>query len=355
MVAFGFGKTSYGQHELPSRRYSVRVYIIAVLMALLAAPCFSAQTINAPELLRKAYAAEKTTAYSAVVEVRTAGGTTATMKVWSSRGRKRIEYLSEPARGQILIDDGRALYRLNEAEKAAVWMPTPEGSERLDLIFRNYKVTVEGTEDVAGRKAFLLRIAPKQPPGPSKRLWIDRETKLILRSESFASDGTLKTASRMTSLTLNPKLSEGLFSIPEGWRIQKPPADEQTRWTASELSKRLGIKISEPGYLPPGFVLEGMYLVRMGMMRWEAAHIRYVDGLNSLSVFQRPLRQGPGQGRGRWGGWRWRGGRGPDTEQEAWAVGGVGRLIRVVRPGKMYIVVADLPEKELRKVADSLP
>lgn len=330
-------------------------YLTAALVAILATPCFSAQKVDAPTLLRKAYAAEKTIAYSAVVEVRTAGGTTATLKVWSSLGRKRMEYLSEPARGRVLIDNGRALYWLNEPEKTAVWTSAPEGSERIDLIFRNYKVTAEGVEKVAGRKAFLIRVVPKRPPGPSKRLWIDRETKLILRSESFASNGTLKTASRMISITLKPKLSEDLFRVPEGWRIQQPPTDEQIRWTASELSKRLGIAVSEPGYLPPGFVLEGMYLVRMGMMRWEAAHIRYVDGLNSLSVFQRPLRQGPGQGRGRWGGWRWRGGRGADTEQEVQAVGGVGRLIRVVRPGKMYVVVADLPEKELRKVADSLP
>ncbi|MGC8834907.1 MAG: hypothetical protein ACP5R4_12750, partial [Armatimonadota bacterium] len=73
-------------------------YLTAALAVLLAAPCFSAQKVDAPALLRKAYAAEKTTAYSAVVEVRTAGRTTAALKVWSSRGRKRMEYLSEPAR-----------------------------------------------------------------------------------------------------------------------------------------------------------------------------------------------------------------------------------------------------------------
>ena len=331
------------------------LWVRAVIAATLAALCLPAFGADAPTILRQAYAAEKMLAYSAVLEVRTAGGPPAELKVWSSRGRKRMEYLSEPARGRVMIDDGHAVYWLDKAGKVAVFTPAPDAPERVDLVFRNYNVASAGTDEVAGRKAIVVRVSPKHPPGPSRRLWIDQQTKLILRSESYASDGTLKAASKTTSINLRPQLSEDLFRVPKGWRVQRPPAEEQNRWTAAELSKRLGITVAEPGYVPPGFVLEGMYLVRMGGMGRQAAHVRYVDGLNSLSIFQRPAGPGPGRGRGGWGGWRWRGGRGADTDQDVQSLGAVGRLVRVFRPGRMCVVVADLPEKELQKVASSLP
>lgn len=333
----------------------MKCWLMGVLAVAFAALCSSAQSADAPALLKQAYAAEKTVAYTAVMEVRAAGRPAAALKVWNSRGRKRMEYLSGPARGRVLIDDGRAVYWLDEGGRTAVSTPGTDGPERIDLILRNYSVASKGTATVAGRKAVVIRISPKRQPGPSRTLWIDQETKLILRSESYASDGTLKAASRITSINLKPRLSEALFQVPEGWRIQPPPPEERTRWTLTELSRRLGITVTEPEYLPAGFELEGMYLVRMGRMQREAAHIRYVDGLNSLSVFQHPVGPGRGQGPGGGRGRRWRGGRGPDADLDVQPLGAVGRMVRLLRFGRMCVVVADLPEKELEKVANSLP
>lgn len=329
--------------------------LMAVLAVAFAALCSSAQGADAPTLLRKAYAAEKTIAYTAVLEVRAAGRPAAALKVWNSRGRKRMEYLSGPARGRVLVDDGRAVYWLDQAGKSAVSTPGADGPERIDLVLRNYNIASKGTATVAGRKTVVISISAKRQPGPSRTLWIDQETKLILRSESYASDGALKAASSITSINLKRQLSEALFQVPEGWRIQQPPPEQRTRWTLTELSKRLGITVTEPEYLPAGFELEGMYLVRMGRMQREAAHIRYVDGLNSLSVFQHPVGPGAGRGRAGWGGRRWRGGRGADADLDVQPLGAVGRMVRVLRPGRMCVVVSDLPEKELEKVANSLP
>ncbi|MGQ9523225.1 MAG: sigma-E factor regulatory protein RseB domain-containing protein [Armatimonadota bacterium] len=328
--------------------------LVALPTVLLARPCVSAQSIDARALLKQAYAAEKAVPYTAVLEVRTAAGPSTRLRVWSSGGRKRMEYLSGPTQGRVLVDDGRTVYWLNPAERTAVATPTPEAADSIDLVFRNYSVTVVGTESTAGRKALAVRISPKRPPGPSRRLWIDSRTKLILRSENYASDGSLKTASKVVSITFMPELSQEQFRVPRGWQVQGPSASGQSRWTVAELSRQLGIPVSEPRYLPPGFVLDGMYLVRMGRMGREAAHIRYVDGLNSLSVFQHAGGPGRGPRAGGQGGRRWRGGRNAATE-EVQELGSVGRLIRVPRPGRICVVVADLPEAELQKVADSLP
>jgi outer membrane lipoprotein-sorting protein len=335
----------------------MRITVIAVLFVVLAAPSYPNQ--DGSDLLRSSYTADRKATYAATMRTRVptpSGPAESSLKIWRKAGRQRIEYLSPPLQGRILLDDGRGVYWLEPGKRSASIAPTGREIERLGLLMRNYQVSTAGTGTVAGRNATILKVTPRRPPGPWRKLWIDRATSVILRTDSYNSDDQFLSSTYVTSVDFNAEVPQSLLQVPVGWSLERVGRDEMRRWSADALSARIGITLREPSYLPPGFVLDGWYLASTGR-GMPNAHARYTDGLNSLSVFQHSY--GPGKGRGKGMGRGWRGGRGPVEEGTAdpcqMLAVGTGRCLRAPRQDRMYMVVADLPEAELRKVADSLP
>ncbi|MBI5817538.1 MAG: hypothetical protein HZA88_00975 [Verrucomicrobia bacterium] len=261
----------------------------------------------------------------------------------------RWEYQAPALKGLVMIEKGDAVIRLDPAQKTACVGCSCREAGAFDLLLKNYTVTAERTESIIGRAADVLVIKHREAGHPAKKVWVDQATSLILRSEYYSSDGELTTLTFYTDIDWKPKLVGSLFDVPDDWKKVAVGDDPGKHWDREKLSKEVGFNVREPAYLPAGFALDGflLYHCRCGT---ASAHLRYVDGLNSVSVFERFV-QCPGRGRGR--GFGWGKGRGGGRNCELLA-NQPGRML-VKQVGDLsYILIGDLPETELSKIADSI-
>lgn len=309
-------------------------------------------TPNPAARLRAAQGAEERLTLRATLNTATfSRQTSASSQVVVSRklGCCRWEYQSPALKGLVMIEKGDAVIRLDPEQKTASVGCARREAGTFELLLKNYAVTVERTEPIISRPADVLVVKHREPGRPAKKVWVDRATNLILRTEYYDCDGKLASLTFYTDIEWEPKLDDALFEVPDGWKKVALEDDDARHWDRESLSKEVAFAVREPTRLPAGFAFDGFHLYhcRCGV---ASAHLRYVDGLNSVSVFER-YTQCPGRGRGR--GFGWGKGRG----------GGRNCQLLASQPGRMlvrqegdlsYILIGDLPEAELAKIADSI-
>ncbi len=333
-------------------RATLLISMAAMALAVSAASGTAAPTLaNPAERLRAAQSAEEQLTLRATLSTATfsrQGSVSSQVVVCRKPGYCRWEYQSPALKGMVMIEKGDAVIRLDPAGRTASVGCSHREPGTFDLLLKSYTVTAERTEPIIGRAADVLVVKHREPGRPSKKVWVDRSTGLILRSEYYDSDGKLATLSFYTDIEWNPRLDDGIFEIPDGWKKVVIEDDSGRHWEREGLSKAVAFDVREPAYLPVGFALDGfhLYRCRCGV---ASAHVRYVDGLNSVSVFER-FTQCPGRGGGRGFGWgRGRGGRGCELLASQ-----PGRMLVRQLGNRTFILVGDLPEAELLKIADSI-
>lgn len=327
----------------------LRRWMTGAILFLAVAGTVFAQKPDPAQRVRAAYQAESRVPLSGVMRTTSylqGGEISSEVVVYRKAGMTRYEYRSPELRGLVLIDRGNTLIRVDPNTRTATVETVHRSPATVELVLRNYQAVLAGQEQLLGRQTDVVTLQPKQGSGPSRKLWIDRATGVVLRTEQYNSAGKLVSRSLFLSLDWKASPADSLFAIPEGWRQVNAPLQSEQHWEKEELSRRLRFTIREPGYVPPGFVLDGFHLVVRPNAQ-PSAHIRYVDGLNSISIFEH--RCPPGRGRGfQWGR---RMGRRGNCEFFTSNEGNV--LVKEVG-GIRFIVVGDLPESELQKVIDSL-
>jgi len=261
----------------------------------------------------------------------------------------RWEYQAPALKGLVMIEKGDAVIRLDPAQKTASVGCARREAGAFDLLLKNYTVTAERADPIIGRAADVLVIKHREAGRPAKKVWVDRATNLILRTEYYDCDGRLATLTFYTDIEWNPPLADSLFEVPDGWKKVAVGDDPSKHWDRESLSKEVAFTVREPAYLPAGFALDGFHLYHC-RCSVASAHLRYVDGLNSVSVFER-FAQCPGRGRGR--GFGWGKGRGGGRNCELLA-NQPGRMLVRQAGDLSFILIGDLPEAELSKIADSI-
>jgi outer membrane lipoprotein-sorting protein len=301
----------------------------------------------AEALIRRGHRAERYGVYSGVKVIRASCSSTSSsdyermVRIWHGGPRRtRLEFL--PTKGRrfgrksyatlIVIENGSCHWLYSPKEQT--WRPLSwcEPQSHLELLLRNYHLTLEDVETVAARRARRIRIEPRHAGNPSKRTWLDLETGVPLRSELFASSG--RRVSTMQYLEFRPErsLPAQLFQVPEGASasslIQHPESGVQS-------AVRLSFEPAQPRYLPRGYVLDRESRSRRDGV--EMSRARYTDGLNVLSLVQW---RGPLEGE-------------PDAGREQfWSAG---EQIHWSRAGIRATLSGDLEARELRRIVDSIP
>lgn len=306
------------------------------------------------DILKRSYTAESNTSYSGRLRTTlylASGQTSADVNIFRSGRSSRLEYLTGPAAGVAIIDDGKAIVRLDKSQKTAVITRTPTPPENLALLLKNHRVSLIGNDRVAGRKCYVIRLTPNYSGNPSKKLWIDYSTFIPLKTERYGADGKLAMSTQFTSINPSARPPRSTFDVPDDWKIVELPGRPSVSNTQA-VSKVVGFSLLEPSYIPKGYVCDG-YFICETCPRACCAGVRYSNGLNTISIFERKT-QNPGRGQGR--GWRGGrgGGQGAGTARCIVAENPQARMLQTVASGLSVVLVGDISENELRKMAASL-
>lgn len=278
---------------------------------------------------------------------------TSDVKILHKQPRKfRMEYASPPLRGVVIGNDGECMWRYDpELERLSISSEAPSclnPTGRLDLLLHNYRIEKVGEEEVAGRRAYSLVVKAKSSGDVKKRLWVDAKTYVVLRREDYDSRGRLQSATRFNTIQYVDDLPDSQFEAPtDKYRVVSRQALGETM-SSAELSKALGFAVRTPRYVPAGYKLEGYKLYKCPCeCGHESAYTRYVNGLDSISIFESSVQSGCAR-EGRC--------HPPDAHRETCEVRDAdhGRLASFDWKGRSFVILADVSSRELREIASSL-
>jgi len=174
--------------------------------------------------------------------------------------------------------------------------PVLESLQDPGLILRNYVVASAGEDTLAGRRARVLTLKSRQGRRPQLRLWIDPETRMILRETRTDLEGRDLTDRTFREIRFPECLDPALFAPPaeahvEDMAAKIAPPPDSTPLTPAEIlddaRRRLDAPLTLPAALPEGFQLITARFYTdpsPGPARWTL-QLGYSDGLAPVSVF----------------------------------------------------------------------
>lgn len=119
------------------------------------------------------------------------------------------------------------------------------------------KVSMLGVEEVDGRGAYVLEAEPKTKENGSylaflTKIWVDKETWMVLRYKMYDDKGNLTTEVEIHDLKINTGIrdSEFKFEIPAGTEVKTLDLDKKLK-----VTEKTSIEILTPDYIPEGYVL----------------------------------------------------------------------------------------------------
>jgi len=258
---------------------AARTVLIAATLVVAAVVAQAAST--GPELLRRSQQAERAHSYRGARVSRMFfpryNVTVVAGVIHQRPATTRVEYLSPSSiEGTVVLQVGAQRWRRASGDRLWQRAAAPPEPEAFDLLMRNYDLRVSpGTQPVAQRDCSLLLIDPRHKGNPSKRMWIDRGTGLVLRTELLNWKQQHISISAFRDIQIDPNLADVLPLLAPPRQAQIAP-----RRTA------FGFQPVHPTYIPPGYVSRGADPMTLG--KFTAAHLRYTDGLNTISLFQAP-------------------------------------------------------------------
>ena len=274
---------------------------------------------------------------------------------------ERIQFLRPP--GDVIVDNFRKSWHLmqgphrlvvRESRLAEMRRIAREFSQRLGE--HEMSVQLDGTDRVAGRVAYIVRITPPGAEGASaRRFWIDRQTGLRLKMEEYGPQRRLLRQRYYLNVDLNPQFSDSDFAppaLPPGFRED---VQRHRRFTSvEEAQKAVRFKLRRPT-LPTGFELRVVAARTLGEHKVVIQH--YANGINSVTLFQTDANLPPMGGPGAGGGFRRPPGRGSNgVPLPPMSSGGPRRGgVQTWRSGGVFFtLVGDLPEDQMKLIAGSL-
>ena len=138
-----------------------------------------------------------------------------------------------------------------------------------------YNVLVDGDGRVAGRVTTRMRVAPLDNHRYGYRLWVDRDSSLLLKSEMVDTSGLAVERVEFVSLDLEPGLKRSDFQLP------RVIAERSLETVAAARSERVHV---DAGWLPSGFEAADRDR-RVAGMRQPVTAQSYTDGLATFTLF----------------------------------------------------------------------
>lgn len=205
----------------------------------------------------------------------------------------RIEYTS-PAKlkGIVITDNGSQSIFYNPIIKKMTigpsWIGMMKGYKGVHPPMPNVDANAEikGTESVAGRQAYIVEIKPSFGLKRYRRIWIDKQRWIHLRTEEFTETGQIKSKSYFKSISFVKSIPVSMFTVKPGRDIQVEQMPGPVIITVDQAKSAVKFRILQPSYLPKGFKNVGAAIIPFRSDK--IIGIRYSDGVNAFTIFQSP-------------------------------------------------------------------
>lgn len=144
-----------------------------------------------------------------------------------------------------------------------------------------YSVKLIGTGRVAARDARIVEIMPLDEFRYGRRLWLDEDTGMLLRSVVFAPDGSVVEKLTFVEIELGATIEDSEL---------ESDLENPSHVTRYQIGKAAGSEFASsksplwlPETLPKGFQLASVGHGGSGEQRYE--HLLFSDGLSSFSIY----------------------------------------------------------------------
>lgn len=207
-----------------------------------------------------------------------------------SREQERLISLTGPARE--VVRDGSVVTCLFTDDQAAMVDKNPSRdliglgfSAPVESLLENYRFMVDGEERVAGRTAHVVAVVPRESDRYAYRLWVDKDSSLLLKSMIIDRGGDvleqvqfaqLELLDQVPVTRLKPEITGSGFT----WRTDEgsPEATGATATAPQDSTWQVG-------WLPGGFAMRDQAVDKLSTSEMPVAHLVYSDGLAMVSVF----------------------------------------------------------------------
>lgn len=151
----------------------------------------------------------------------------------------------------------------------------------LDGLPPGYRARFGDGDRIAGRSAVQIAIEPENADRYGYRLWLDRETALLLRSELLGTDGQPLEIFQFVRIEIGGELDPELLRVPEGEHLVK----YDLAFGDAVAGSQAEAVNWEAGWLPRGFEMASADIRRVPARTDAVANLVFSDGLASFSVF----------------------------------------------------------------------
>ncbi|MCC5887347.1 MAG: MucB/RseB C-terminal domain-containing protein [Gammaproteobacteria bacterium] len=200
--------------------------------------------------------------------------------------------------------------RLIDLEESVPAGPFAQSYGRvLDGLPKGYRAMLTGEDRIAGRMAVQLRIEPEESDRYGYRLWLDRETALLLRSELLDSSDKPLEIFQFVRIEIGGPIEASMLEASKGDHLVMHELVKRERVAPGRMAaERAGAAPSlavetlaaaaspapapegqdvewEAGWLPSGFAMASADIRRVPSRPDSVANLVYSDGMATFSVF----------------------------------------------------------------------
>ncbi|PXF56307.1 MAG: outer membrane lipoprotein-sorting protein [Candidatus Methanogaster sp.] len=209
--------------------------------------------------------------------------------------KSRVEY-TEPAElaGTVMVTNGSTVWTYDPAKNQVTKMALPEDipsemdyTELVKNLLDKNDISLEGTEDVGGRSAYVIKATPKNETISGlfarTRVWVDRENWMLLRMDMYDKDDNLISKVEYKDITFNTGIpdSEFIFEVPAGAEVVETSLEDMMpkKMTLDEARANLTFDMGVPSYLPDGYEFD--HAIVIGGEQ-EVVSLQYTNGNERL-------------------------------------------------------------------------
>jgi len=205
---------------------------------------------------------------------------------------RRLYVAPESAYGDYVVTIGTTSYEFDTKRNRIVETQNPVLSSQVALndnfalLIANYRPVLGPNDMVAGRQAATVSLVNKYTGLRAMRIWIDRQTKLILAKETYRPNGAVATRVRFDDIRYTNEIPPGLFatSPPSGYTIVLGYRFSTLSTDIDKTTHSAGFEVLGPRFLPDGFSILSADISDLNGIR--TLHLVYSDGIRMVSLFE---------------------------------------------------------------------